>query len=337
MRFLRWFSIFFIIGFIGWYFFSGANPYQTMSGQTMGTYYNIKVRASRENNMLHKKIKQKLEDINKSMSVFDPDSEISKINDAPAGQWIELSAGMAGLMKDAAKIWRISGGSFDPTVGKLVDLWGFGTHIPKSTPSAEEIKNVLKYTGFDKLKFADNYTRLQKKYTETYINLSAIAKGYGTDQVAKLLEEEGYKDYIVEIGGEVVARGNRSDEEKGWKVGVVEPNETGGTAYVVSLKNSAVATSGDYRNYYYKDGKKYSHTISPKTGYPVEYNLTSATVFNDSCMEADAVATAVMSMGESKALKFANDNNLSVIMFVKDRNDNMKTLVSNRAKKIIGE
>ena len=127
--------------------------------------------------------------------------------------------------------------------------------MPKKAPSEAEIKEVLKYTGFDKLKFADGYSRVKKSNDNIYINLSAIAKGYGVDRIARLLEDEGYTDFVVEIGGEVVARGSRSEEEKGWKIGVVKPSETPETAFVADLRNAAVATSGDYRNYYYKDGK----------------------------------------------------------------------------------
>lgn len=338
MRVFKYFSIFLILSSVGYYLFIEHSPYIVMSGKTMGTYYNIKIRTDKENNILHGKVKQKLEDINSEMSVFDPQSEISKINDAPADVWIDLSPEMSDVMRDAYKIYKLSNGAFDPTVGRLVDLWGFGVSIPKTVPTKEEIATILKSTGFDKIKFADNYSRLKKTDKDTYINLSAIAKGYGTDQIAALLEAEGYKNFVVEIGGEVVARGTRDDYAKGWKIGVVKPSKSQEeNSYVVTLKNSAVATSGDYQNYFYVDNKKYSHTISPKTGYPVEHNLASATVFYENCMDADAIATAIMSMGENKALKFANDNNLAVIMFIRDGEENIQTILSTKAKKIVGE
>lgn len=338
MRIFKYFSIFLILSAIGYYLYTERSPYIVMSGKTMGTYYNIKIKSNSQNNDLHSKVKQKLEQFNKEMSVFDPESEISKINNAKAQEWVELSPEMAQVMKDAHKIYRMSNGAFDPTVGKLVDLWGFGASIPKSIPTQEEINAVLKFTGFNKIKFSEDYSRLKKMHNDTYINLSAIAKGYGTDKIAALLEEEGYKDFVVEIGGEVVARGERDEKVKGWNIGVVKPAKgKEENSYIVTLKNSAVATSGDYRNYFYVDNKKYSHTISPKTGYPVEHNLASATVFYKNCMDADAIATAVMSMGENKALKFANDNNIAVIMFVRDGEDNMQTILSEKAKKLIGE
>ena len=241
MRILRYFSIFFVLGYAAWYFYAGDKPYQSISGQTMGTYYNVKIRTRKEDNMLPQKIRQRLDELNREMSVFDSESEISRLNNAKAGEWIDLSPEMSKVMKDSAKIWRLSGGAFDPTVGRLVDLWGFGASVPKKAPSEAEIKEVLKYTGFDKLKFADGYSRVKKSNDNIYINLSAIAKGYGVDRIAKLLEDEGYTDFVVEIGGEVVARGSRSEEEKGWKIGVVKPAETPETAFVADLRNAAVS------------------------------------------------------------------------------------------------
>lgn len=170
MRILRYFSIFFVLGYAAWYFYAGDKPYQSISGQTMGTYYNVKIRTRKEDNMLPQKIRQRLDELNREMSVFDSESEISRLNNAKAGEWIDLSPEMSKVMKDSAKIWRLSGGAFDPTVGRLVDLWGFGASVPKKAPSEAEIKEVLKYTGFDKLKFADGYSRV-KRATTTFTSI----------------------------------------------------------------------------------------------------------------------------------------------------------------------
>ena len=337
MRFFKFFSIFLVVFALGCYLFAEKSPYQTISGATMGTYYNIKIKTNKENKLLSKKINEKLKEINKEMSIFDPQSEISRINNAPKGVWIELSPHMAALMRSADTIYNQSGGAFDPTVGRLVDLWGFGKSGPRGIPSDEEIKNVLKDTGFDKIKFSSGYSRLQKKRAETYIDLSAIAKGYGADIIAALLEEEGYRDFVVEIGGEVVARGRKSDEVDGWNIGVVRPGKLHDeTPFVVALKNFAVATSGDYRNFFYQGDRRYSHTISPQTGRPVEHGLASVTVFHDSCMHADAIATAIMVLGEDQGLHFADRHNLPVILFVREKDDKIKTLLSGEAKKLLG-
>ena len=247
------------------YYIRTRQPYQIMSGETMNTYYRIKIRTDKENNLLHNAIRDELQRINKEMSVFDSSSEISSINNDDSGEWIDLSPEMSEVLKDARKTYVESNGNFDPTVGKLVDLWGFGTtRSSKRVPSDEKIKEALKSTGFDKLRFNGNYTRVKKSIPDVKLNLSALAKGYAVDRVAALLDDNGYTDYIVEIGGEVKARGNRSEESKGWNVAVVEPNtQNYENAYVVGLKDFAVATSGDYRNFFYYNDKRYSHTISP--------------------------------------------------------------------------
>lgn len=304
------------------------------SGETMGTYYSVKINSTHENNMLHSKIKAELKLINAQMSVFDTNSEVSHINKEEAGVWIDLSDDMAFLLKSAYEIYKKSDGYFDPTVGKLVDLWGFGVSQQNKTPTDEEIKDVLVYTGFDKLEFSKDFKRVKKKHSNVYLNLSALAKGYGVDRVAELLEKEGYNNYVVEIGGEVRAKGKRDDETNGWNIGVVNP-KTGENVYVITLKDFTVATSGDYRNFYYSGDKRFSHTISPKTGYPVENSLTSVSIFDKSCMVADAMATAFMAWGDKKALKYANDNDVAIVMFVKGPDDDLKVITSKKADKLI--
>ena len=336
MRLFKYISIFIILCGLFFYFETRQDNYVVLSGKTMGTYYNIKIRTKIKHNMLNKKVQEELELINQQMSVFDNSSELSLINQNIQNEWQPLSPEMSEVMKKAYDVYLKSNGSFDPTVGKLVDLWGFGAGTPKNKPSEEEIKKVLAYTGFNKVKFKDNFTRLKKTQPDIYINLSAIAKGYGVQRIAEMLSEIGYKDFVVEIGGEVVARGRRDELTDGWNVAVSKPTAEGvETAFVVTLKNSAVATSGDYRNFFIIDNKRYSHTISPKTGYPSQHNIASATVFHKNCTLADAYATALMEMGENKALEFANQNGLSVILFIRDTNDNIKTLISNEAEKLI--
>ncbi len=338
MRLLKYFSILIAILALVFYLGSKTQRYQTMTGETMGTYYSIKIKTDKENNLLHNEVKAELERITSQMSVFDATSEISAINQAADKEWIELSPELSELMKTSYNINQASQGTFDPTVGKLIDLWGFGVSSPKKVPTSEEIAAVLKYSNFNKLKFSNNFQKVKKLNPNTYINLSAIAKGYGVDKISALLSKIGYKNYVIEIGGEVIAKGRRDEHTNGWNIGVSKPGENGvENAYIVTLKDYAVATSGDYRNFLVFENKRYSHTISPKTGYPVEHNLASVTVFHKNCMSADAYATALMAMGENKALNFANNNNLAVILFVRDNDNNIKSMVSNEAKKLIGE
>lgn len=337
MRILKYFSIFMFIVAIAWYLNGYQKTYQVIGGEIFGTYYTVKIRAYQENNLLKQDIKQELNAVNSEMSVFDINSEISEINRTPAGQWVDLSPEMSLLLKNAYKIYQLSGGAFDPTTGRLIDLWGFGTSGGiKKIPDEESIQKTLATTGFDKIHFSNDFKRLRKDYTETTINLSAIAKGYGTDRIADLLKNRNYKNFVAEIGGEVVARGARNDNSSGWNVGIANPNNPNGeNLTVVTLKDMAVATSGDYRNFFYINDKKYSHTIDPKTGYPVENNLVSVTVFHKNCMNADGLATAIMSMGEKKSENFIRNNKLAVVMFVKDENGTISPIISDAAQKLI--
>lgn len=312
-------------------------PYKTMSGKVFGTYYNIKIKTDSINNSLHHKVKQTLKSINHKMSIFDALSEVSKINKIKTDEKIELSPEMSFLLQNAYKVNQQSKGAFDPTVGRLVNLWGFGVDKPTKMPNQRKLDEALKHTGFDKLKFSNNFKTLQKKDTDVYLDLSAIAKGYGVDKVALLLEKEGYHDYVVEIGGEVKASGQKSNG-KNWSIGIAKPSEHGSNnALVVDLTDHAVATSGDYRNFFYQDGKRYSHTISPQDGKPVEHNLASVTVFHESCMLADAYATAIMSMGEKEGLAMANRLKLAIILFVRNLDNSVSIQMSQAAKNLTGQ
>lgn len=338
MRVLNYILVVLIIGVLGFYAFTGNKSSHVISGKTMGTYYTVKIRSSQVDNLLGNKIQTLLDELVTRHSVFDSESEISKINRFPADEWMDLSPEMSEIMKKSYNIYKLSGGSFDPTVGTLVDLWGFGSKKATKKPTDAEIDAVLKYTGFDKIKFSSDYSRFRKTDKNIYINLSAIVKGYGVDRVAELLESEGYEDFIVEIGGEIRAKGRRSEETDGWNVSILMPyKEKSENAFILKLKDYSVATSGDYRNYYDIDGNVYSHTIDPTTGKPVTNNIASVTVFSEKCIDADALATAIMSMGYTKGLKFANSKNLAVIFFIRDSNDEYKSSLSNQAKKLLAE
>ena len=335
MKLIKYFSIGLVCLAVFLFFTQDKSNYQVLRGETMGTTYSIKIRTRKNDNMLHGRIRQKLADVNSTMSVFDKDSEISRINNAPAGEWIELSDEMSKLLKSAYVIYKKTGGAFDPTIGKLVDLWGFGTVKMEKIPTQEQIDEVLSYSGFNRIKFSSDYKKLMKNNENTHMNLSAIAKGYGVDEIAKLLHDEGYKHFLVEIGGEIYASGRRDKNSNGWNIGVMNPAENSQNIAVVELKNSAVATSGDYFNTIHTDDAVYSHTISMKDGRPVRSNLTSVTVFGDNCQDIDAYATAFMVMGEKDGLNFANRNNMRAIFFVKTDNGEIRAIPSNKAKKIM--
>ena len=310
--------------------------FQNIQGKAFNTYYNIKVRTNHKNPNLPRKIQALLEQINNSMSVFEPDSEINTINELLPGQTKIISSDLSDVLEKSYEIYQLSNGYFDPTVSKLVDLWGFGTQNIKHFPEDADVKEALKQTGFNKVKFTNNYTRVSKE-GKININLSAIAKGYAVDKVAELLSKEGYKNYVIEIGGEVRVAGEKSETQKGWNVAIKYPENNNDNAAIITLTDIAVATSGDYRNFFYYKDKRYSHTINPKTGYPVEHKLASVTIFHPNCMTADGLATAVMAMGEDKGMKFINKNNLPAVLFTRNDDGGYDMLVSNAAQKYLEE
>lgn len=340
MRFIKYISIATICALGIYFVLLRNNPYQEINGKTFGTYYNIKIRTTEKNRELPLKIKKELDNINMEMSVFEPASEINRINTLPAQQKIDISQNMSDLLTSAKKIYQSTYGYFDPTVAPLVELWGFGTSKQNTTPTPEQIQKTLQHVGFNKIQLSNNNRTLSKSNNEVTLNLSAIAKGYAVDRLAKLLHQEGYKNFVIEIGGEVYTAGAKSENISGWNIGIAQPirdNYNVDNAAIIRLSDMAVATSGDYKNYYYKDNKRYSHTISPQTGSPVEHNLASVTVFDKSCMTADAIATGMMAMGETKGLYYANQNKIPAILFVRDNNNEIRMLTSDEGKKLLNK
>lgn len=280
-----------------------------MVGKTMGTRYQVKIsqlHISDENlNLLKHKIDSVLIDVNHQMSTYDPKSEISQFNDFADTSVFRVSASFGYVVQRAMEINRQSEGYFDITVAPLVDLWGFGKkgHILQP-PVEEKVRSLRKKVGSGHLTIVDS-THLKKDIPELELDLGAIAKGYGVDAVARYLLSAGYDNFLVEIGGEVVARGVNARNEL-WKVGIDRPQFSAlpgeDIQGILKLKDIAVATSGDYRNYFEHQGKQFSHTIDPFTGYPVTHDLASVTIIADNCTWADGLATAVMAMGREKGL-----------------------------------
>jgi len=278
----------------------------SFSGRTMGTLYSIKIITGYFESVdgLKKEIDDRLDEINRSMSVYIKDSEISLFNQSPPLKPLVASKDFLTVIKTARTLYIQTEGSWDGTVGPLVDLWGFGTAgHDRQIPPEEEIKRLLLETGFDNIEVIEN-KYLSKKKSGISLDLGSIAKGYGVDQIAKLIRGKGIKNYLVEIGGEVYAEGYRQDGGK-WRIGINKPEK--GSPFnaiykIVSLRNKAMATSGDYRNFFEKNGKIYSHVIDPKTGYPVSNQVVSVSIIADSCTYADGLATAVMVMGPQKGI-----------------------------------
>jgi FAD:protein FMN transferase len=272
--------------------------YIVNDGAIFGTYYHI-VYESPKGVDFSSEITDELHRFDMSLSTYQKESVLSKVNQNIE---VELDSLFINVFDRSLEIAAITGGTFDPTVAPLVNAWGFGFRKKEQVTDAL-IDSIKAFVGFQKVKRKNGF--IEKDDPRLMLDYSAIAKGYGVDVIGLLLHSFGCKNYMVEIGGEVVAKGiNR--EGKPWRIGINQPNENESFVpstlqAIVALENKALATSGNYRNFYYEGGKRYAHTIDPFTGYPVEHNLLSATVLATDCMTADAFATAFMVMGLEKA------------------------------------
>ena len=275
-----------------------STPYQKSADFIFGTSFHVTYQCDSD---LTESIKIELMKVDASLSPFNEESVISAINNnkevRPDQMFIEVFNLAMGISKD-------TDGAFDITVAPLVNAWGFGFKNG-SQPSKQQVDSLMQIVGYQKVRLTDGI--VMKHDPRIMLDCSAIAKGYGTDRVAKLLRSRGVENFMVEIGGEIVTRGVNPDR-KPWKIGVTKPTDDSlhvghELQTILNVTNKAMATSGNYRNFYYKGGKKYAHTIDPKTGYPVQHSILSATVITKSCAVADAYATSFMVMGLEKAQK----------------------------------
>lgn len=335
MSFLKYFSIA-ALALTAFLVFSEKNSrLQTLEGNVFGTYYSIKIRTDAKDTALKGKIQKIFDEINQRMSVFEPASELNEINRAEAGKKINISRRLYDILKTSQNVFEKSDGYFDPSVEPLIELWGFGINKKHASPNEQQIQETLKYCGFDKISLTEETPAVNKKHAQTTLNLSAIAKGYAVDRVAELLHTLGHQNFIIDIGGEVYASGRKDKHTNGWNVGIAQPSpESRKNMFIVELQDMAVATSGDYRNFFTRNGKRYSHAISPRTGRPVEHNLASVTVFNQSCMLADAYATAILAAGEEEGLALADRLNLAAVLFVRSPDGSVDVRYSEAAKKM---
>ena len=299
--------------------FSFTPELVSFSGPTMGTTYTIKFYTNENMDSAWQykdDVDAVLVRINELMSTYDPQSELSRFNKAAINTDVMVSTDLAYVVDQALMISKMSNGEYDVTVGPLVNLWGFGPGKKTDTvPSVRDIAIAQQNVGFSAIKLTG---QTLAKTKDIYIDLSSIAKGYGVDAVAQKLEQLGIESYLVEVGGEIVSKGVKPDGEP-WRVAVESPN--GGHSVVqkvVELADVAIATSGDYRNYFERNGVRYSHTINPKTGKPITHRLVSVTVIEKSATLADGFATAITVLGPEKGLAFAENNGLAVYMLVKE-------------------
>jgi len=273
-----------------------------ISGNTMGTTYHIKVVTGAQDDVaaLEEHITRRLVEVNHSMSTYQPDSEISRFNRLETAQEaFAVSADFLQVMTVARRLYHLTGGAWDGTVYPLVAMWGFTTGKPPAhIPSPQQIREILPRTGFDKISISTQGW-LSKTIPEVTLDLASIAKGFGVDQVAAVLRQAGFDNYLVEIGGEVYAAGRRPDGKQ-WRIGINRPvvDAPQDAVYqVVELQDEGFATSGNYRNFFERDGVRYSHIIDPRNGCPVTNGVASVSIVAETCTVADGLATAIMVMG----------------------------------------
>ncbi|MGM0767200.1 MAG: FAD:protein FMN transferase [Pseudomonadota bacterium] len=292
-----------------------------IAGPVFGTQYHINVVLTGDESRLENLgdgVEDVLEEVDASMSTWREDSELSRLNGREdQSEWIELSHPLYEVLAGAAEVSSLTDGAFDITIGPVVNLWGFGPEArPEKVPDEGELASRLEATGYEKLELRADPPALRASRPQ-YIDLSAIAKGYAVDAVARYLESAGLDAYLVEIGGEVRVNGRKPDGSA-WRLAIEEPvSERRQINRVVALDQHAMATSGDYRNYYESDGRRYSHTIDPETGKPIRHNLASVTVIADNSMLADALATGFNVMGYERAQALATRENIAAYFIVR--------------------
>ncbi|MCK5162071.1 MAG: FAD:protein FMN transferase [Desulfobacula sp.] len=296
----------------------------TISGKTMGTFYTIKfISGKKEPLPLWKsRVDIRLKQVNQKFSMYDPRSEICVFNRQKTEKTVNISSDFFSILLTAKKLYQLTDGSWDGTVKPLVDLWGFGTQKKsKKIPELAEITLALSKTGFNHINIKGKQSICKKKAVT--LDLGSIAKGYGVDAISKLFISSGIHDVLVEIGGELYASG-KNKKGKYWSVGISNPDKlyiNQDLYKIIRLTNQAIATSGNYRNFFEMDGKTFSHIINPKTGFPTDNQIVSASVISRDCTFADGLATALMVMNVKKAITLVNslDNTECLIIQKKDQ------------------
>ncbi len=291
-----------------------------MSGRTMGTTYSVKYRPAPDTPSLKAmqiEVDTLLAEINHTMSTYDPESELSRFNHLRTTDWVPASASLRDVLKASMEIGAQSEGAFDVTVGPLVNLWGFGPEVhPDRIPRETDITAARARSGLDKITLNATQSAIRKHRPDVFLDLSGIAKGYGVDRIAELMSAHGIGHYMVEIGGEIRVRGYK-EHETPWRIAIEKPlSGERSVQTMLALSNIALATSGNYRNFFDIDGRRYSHTIDPTTGRPVDHHLVSVTVLAESSMRADAWATAFQVLGPERGMAIAERLHLPVLFVI---------------------
>lgn len=303
-----------------------AGPRQhELTGATMGTGYNVKLvdlGHGSDTAELARRVAGILQRIESRMSTYLPESELSQFNSSPSTEWFEISEETLDVIEAAQDVSLLTGGAFDVTVGPLVNLWGFGPDGDRVEPPAQhDAERVRRRVGFEQLMLRPTPPAVRKARSDVSVDLSAIAKGYAVDRIADLLDASRVENYLVEVGGELRARGRNARGEH-WTVAIERPSSRERRVQrLIRIDDSAVATSGDYRNYFEHAGRRYSHSIDPRTGRPVTHRLASVTVVGDSAMRVDALATAFVVMGPDEGFELATREGIAALFISRDGQD----------------
>jgi len=286
-----------------------------LEGSIFGTSWSlvyVPEEISPESSVIEASVLEAFEVVDFEMNTYVPDTALSRFNQMPVGEVIEMGWDFAYLLSEAQRITRLSDGAYDVTVGPLLDLWGFGPQGPKAYPSEQEIEEAKAVTGWSFIDWNPTNRQLSKRKSGVEIELSSIAKGYAVDLGADALDELGIQNFLLEVGGEMQARGV-SPRGDLWRVAIERPEMArSGVQAALSITDVGIATSGDYRNYFEVDGIRYSHLIDPRTGYPIRHDLVSVTVIHPSTAIADAWATAMAVMGSEASLALAEARQMAV-------------------------
>lgn len=293
-----------------------AQELVSFTGATMGTRYTVTIAERQDVAEIQKSVDALLVKINKQMSTYDPDSEVSRFNQSTGTDWFTVSPETATVVAFALKVAQESGGAFDPTIGPIVNLWGFGPEgRRKKPPTDAEIAKVLERVGYKKLAVRKDPPALRKEIPGIYVDLSAVAKGFAVDEITELLVRANCPKSLVVIGGDIRANGMKPDGSP-WQIGIESPDGAGkAVERKVPLRYTAVSTSGDWNNSFKHDGQRYSHVIDPRTGRPVPHKLASVTVYADQSMHADCWDTMLLVLGEEQGLKWCEKHDVAAMFF----------------------
>lgn len=292
-------------------------------GDIFGTFYQVTITdplTQGEARALEEGFLAELESVDHAMSTYRDDSELIVFNESPLEEWQPLSNELIEVLAISQSVAEASRGAFDITIGDVVNLWSFGPGArPEEVPTNEALAEQLAAVGFDAVE-VDTQQMQARRTRDVFVDLSAVAKGHGTDRVAAYLDQQGIEHYLVNLGGDLIAKGLRDEEEQTpWRIGIEVPEDGQPRAqHIIPLESMSVATSGDYRNYFEVDGERFSHTIDPRTGRPVTHQLASVSVFHPSNAWADAWATALLVVGEESAMQMAVENNLKVLLLIRN-------------------